>query len=205
MKRLILIDSDETLRRTDGSISDKTKKVIKQLIEEGNYIAICTGRPRYHTIEIMNMSGTCPIIISSNGAEIFDTNTNKVIHSSFIDLEECYKLIDYAINYDLRLIISVGDHEYVTKNLKNDNQILLDLDNYKEQLIGKNIYQCMIVDEKKEEVEKLKDLIESSKTIKVKNGLRPGEVSDLNWFTIGNTKATKGTALKKLAKHLKII
>lgn len=204
MQKLILIDSDETLRRTDGSISERTKEVIRKLIEEDYYVVICTGRPRYHTIEIMKEAGTCPIIISSNGAEIFDTSTNEIIASSFIDVEECYWLIDYAISYDLRLIISFGSHEYVTRDLKNDNQILLDLDNYKEQLIGNNIYQCMIVDDKVEEVKKLKDLVENSKTLKIKNGVSSNQINDLRWFTLGNPEATKGSALIKLANHLNI-
>ena len=204
MKKLILIDSDETLRRTDGSISEKTKEVIKKLIGNGNYVVICTGRPRYHTKKIMKMACSSPIIISSNGAEIYDNSTNQIINSSFVDKEECYKLIDYAINNDLRLIVSVGDYEYVTKNIRNDNQLLFDLNNYKDQLKDKNIYQCMVVDNKIEEVEKMKQLVNSSEKIRVKNGLRENEESDVNWFTVGSIEATKGYALIKLANYLNI-
>lgn len=204
MRKLILIDSDETLRRTDGSISTRTKEAIKKLKELDNYVVICTGRPRYHTETIMKDAGLSNIIVCSNGAEIFDTSTNEIIFSSFMDIEECYKLINYAIMHDLRLVVNVGNNEYVTKELKNDNQILLDFNNYKEQLKKKNIYQCMFVDSKVDEIEKLKILIASSETIKIKNRIDQNKVSDSNWFTVGSFEATKGSALVKLANYLNV-
>ena len=204
MKKLILIDSDGTLRKTDGTISNRTIEIIKRLVEEGSYVVICTGRPRYHTEIIMKDAGASTIIISSNGAEIYDTSIDKVICSSFMDIKECYKLIEYAVMHDLRLVINVGNIEFVTKELKNDNQILLDFNNYKEQLNGHNVYQCMFVDSKIDKIDELKRILENSETIKVKNKINQNKISDSNWFTIGNSDANKGTALISLAKFLNI-
>ena len=67
MKRLIIIDSDGTLRRTDGTFSDRTKEIIKKMLENNHYIVICTGRPRYHTEDIMKEVGSSPIIVANNG------------------------------------------------------------------------------------------------------------------------------------------
>ena len=54
MKYLIAIDSDGTLRHSDGNISDKTKKIIKKVVDCGNIVVICTARPRYYTLKISN-------------------------------------------------------------------------------------------------------------------------------------------------------
>lgn len=47
MKYIIAIDSDGTLRKTDGTISEFTKMVIKKQIEKENVVVICTARPRF--------------------------------------------------------------------------------------------------------------------------------------------------------------
>ena len=49
---LVVIDSDGTLRHSDGTITDRTKEVLKRLIEKNNIVALCTARPRYYTLEV---------------------------------------------------------------------------------------------------------------------------------------------------------
>ena len=72
MKYLIAIDSDGTLRRSDGTISNETKEVIKKLKDQGHIIVISTARPRYHTLKISNEVGINDYLISSNGTEVYD-------------------------------------------------------------------------------------------------------------------------------------
>lgn len=79
MKYIIAIDSDGTLRKTDGTISDFTKLAIKKQIEKENIIVICIARPRYHTQKISNEVGANRFMISSNGSEIYDVQKQKII------------------------------------------------------------------------------------------------------------------------------
>ena len=67
MPYLIAIDSDGTLRHSDGSISTRTKKIIEKLVIKGNIVTICTARPRYHTLKISEEVGINGFLISSNG------------------------------------------------------------------------------------------------------------------------------------------
>ena len=46
MKYIIAIDSDGTLRKTDGTISDFTKLAIRKQINKENIVVICTSRTR---------------------------------------------------------------------------------------------------------------------------------------------------------------
>lgn len=204
MKKLVLIDSDGTLRKSDGTFSDKTKQVIKELVDNNNYIVICTGRPRYHTEEIMKEVNASPIIVSNNGADIYNVNTKEEIGSYYINKDKCFSLIEYCYNNDLRLVISTGYVEYVNKELRNNNQILLDRNNYKEQLKDKNIFQCLIVEKDIKKLEKMKKDIIDNQEIEVKNGVIIDTAGYESWFTIGNSNANKGNALKTLANYLGI-
>ena len=94
--KLIFIDSDDTLKKTDGTISDRVKKAIEKNREVGNKIIICTARPRYQTLEVMKEAGSDSIIVSSNGSEIYDSNDNKIIFNSFIDNDSVIKMVKYA-------------------------------------------------------------------------------------------------------------
>ena len=75
MPYLIAIDSDGTLRHSDGSISARTKKIIEKLVIKGNIVTICTARPRYHTLKISEEVGINGFLISSNGDLLFISYT----------------------------------------------------------------------------------------------------------------------------------
>ena len=70
---IIAIDSDGTLRKTDGTISDFTKMVIKKQIDKENIVVICTARPRYHTQKISNEVGANRFMISSKESSLAGT------------------------------------------------------------------------------------------------------------------------------------
>ena len=120
---LIFIDSDETLKRSDGTISKRTKKAILENKKIGNKIIISTARPRYQTLDVKKEVKADDIIISSNGAEIYDSKNKEVISSFFIDSTEVIKLVDYAYQMNVRLILTIEDFEYVTKDIRNKKQI----------------------------------------------------------------------------------
>lgn len=96
MNYIIAIDSDGTLRRTDGEISERTKEAITKQIKKNNVVVICTARPRYHTLKISNEAGASKYLISSNGSEIFDSENQKIIWATYLKATDCQKLYDYA-------------------------------------------------------------------------------------------------------------
>lgn len=204
MSKLILIDSDETLRRSDGVISTRTKQAIKKLREQGNFIIVATGRPRYHAKQIMEESGATPIIIASNGSDIYDVYNDKSIDSRYLNNDECLELMRLSIENNLRIVFTVDDIEYVTKYVKNDNQILLDINDYKEILSTKKIKQCIILFNTNKDIEKILELINSSNNLKIINGILHIKENKTNWLSIGNKNTSKGYALKKISEYLNI-
>lgn len=201
MKYLIGIDSDGTLRHSDGTISLRTRQIIKNEKDNGNIVVICTARPRYHALKISKMVESSHFLISSNGTEVFDYKNNAVIWGAYLSFRNCKKIYEDVLKLDLRVIFVTENTEYATKFIRNDSQILLDERNLSE-LLSQNIKQIMIIDKDKNKIAKYQNFVMH------KYHLNVIDTSNANkeeaWFSIINKNASKGNALKHLAEYLNI-
>ncbi|MDD5979554.1 MAG: HAD family hydrolase [bacterium] len=202
--RLVFIDSDDTLKKSYGTISERIKKAIQENKKKGNKIIICTARPRYQTIEVMKDVGADSIIVSSNGSEIYDSNDNKIIFNSFIDKDPVIKLVEYAYLKDIRLILTMEDYDYVTKETRNPNQKLLNNSNYVGELTGCNVKQCMFIDKKSDDIYKIKDILSVDNKLHIVDEINENSSYEEKWFSVANSNCSKGNALKIVSKYLKI-
>lgn len=201
-QKLVLIDNDDTIKRSDGTISQRTKEAILRNKRHGNIIVICTSRPRYQAIEVMKEVGADSIVISSNGSEIYDTGNDKIINSLYIDKSEVFKFIEYAYLNDIRLILTAEGCEYVTKEVRNPKQILLIQYDYFNQLKDVNIKQCMFIDKKYKDIYRLKEIILKNRKVCIADEIREDDPYEKKWFSLANSSASKGNALVKLADYL---
>lgn len=200
-KKLIFINSEGALKKSDNEITEYTKKMIEENKKIGNRIIISTSKSRYQALEDMKKSGANDIIICSNGSEIYDAKNDKIIFNSFIDNEEIYKLVDYAFSNDIRMILTSDNYEYVTKEIRTSKQKLLNKDTYKNELNNCNIKQCMCTHKKYRILSKIKKIVSSNAKLNiVDEETRYSE----KWFVFMNTDCSKGNALKILAKYLEI-
>ena len=201
MKYLIAIDSDGTIRHSDGTISTRAKKVIKELIKKDNIIVICTARPRYHTLEISKKAGIDKYLISSNGTEVFDNSRNKVIYSAYLPKDKCKKIYKDSLKNNIRIMFVTDNTEYVTQFTRNNSQVLLN-DNNIDELLSKKIKQIMIIGKEKEKITYFQKEIEKKYKLKIIDV--SNDLNSESWFSIISNKASKGIALKKLAEYLDI-
>ncbi len=202
--KLIFIDSDDTLKKTDGTISNRVKKAIEKNIKVGNKIIICTARPRYQTLEVMKETGSDSIIVSSNGSEIYDSNDNKIIFNSFVDNDSVIKMVKYAYSKDIRLILTLENYDYVTKEIRNPNQKLLSKHNYVEELTDCNVKQCMFIDKKREEIYKIKNILSNVNKLHIVDEINENSLYEEKWFSVSNSNCSKGNALRIVSKYLSI-
>ena len=203
-RKLIFIDSDGTLKKSDGTISKRLKKSILENKKIGNRIIICTSRPRYQTIGVMKEVGADSIIVSSNGSEIYDNSNNKIIFNSFVDKDLVIKLVKYAYSKDIRLVLTMEDYDYVTKETRNSNQRLLNNNDYIEKLTNCNIKQCMFIDGKIDEIYKIKDILSKKDKIYIVDEISADSLSAEKWFSIASLNCSKGNALMIVSKYLNI-
>ena len=200
MPYLIAIDSDGTLRHSDGSISTRTKKIIEKLVIKGNIVTICTARPRYHTLKISEEVGINGFLISSNGTEVYDNLNNEIIYSAYLSPKYCKKIYLDVENIGIRAIFVCDNIEYATQFIRNDSQILLNENNI-DNMLAKNIKQIMIIGKNKEKIKKYKSKVEKYNLNIIDTS---NDAKEEIWFSIISNKASKGIALKKLVEHLSI-
>lgn len=202
--KLIFIDIDDTLKKTDGTISNRVKKAIEENRKTGNKIIICTARPRYQTLEVMKELGSDSIIVSSNGSEIYDSYDNKIIFNSFVDNDSVIKMVKYAYSKDIRLILTMEDYDYVTKEIRNPNQKLLSNSNYIKDLVECNVKQCMFIDKKSDEIYKIKGILSNDNKLHIVDEINENSSYEEKWFSVSNSNCSKGNALKIVSKYLNI-
>lgn len=200
MTYLIAIDSDGTLRHSDGSISDTTKKMIEELTRQGNIITICTARPRYHTMKISEEVGASRFLISSNGTEIYDSLNDKVIYASYLSSEHCKKIFYDLKSINIRAIFVCDNVEYATQFIRNDSQILLNENNIN-NMLTKKIKQIMVIGSDKDKIKKYKNKVKSYNLNIIDTS---NDIKKEIWFSIVSNESSKGIALKKLAEYLNI-
>lgn len=201
--KLIFLDSDDTLRDSKGEITSRIHEAIKKNIEIGNKVIIATSRPRYLAIDITKKANASKVVVSSNGAEIYDMDLHKILHNKHIKTKDVISFIEIAYQEDVRLIISVDDYDYVTKEPRNKNQILLDNNNYVNQIESLNVKQCMFIDEKTNSINKIKNLIQKY-NVAVIDEISNEDTYYEKWFSVANTDVSKGNALLFLADYFGI-
>ncbi len=198
MKYLICIDSDGTLRRTDGTISNKTKDVIKKLRKQGNIIVISTARPRYHTLKISKEVGIDDYLISSNGTEIYDNKNQKIIEAYYLENNLVEQIYNDTKELNIRTVFVTENTEYVTNFTRNDSQILLE--NYN-QIKDLNIKQIMVIDKNIDLVKEYQSKVEEYNVTIMDSSTK---IREEYYFSIISKTASKGTAVITLANYLNI-
>ena len=105
---LIISDFDGTLVRKDGKVSDKSKAIIRQYIQDGGKFAISTGRMPEAIISRAKELGLTGVVCCGQGAAIVDIETKKVLYEGTICNEVavaiCQKMEEMGLHihvYDL--------------------------------------------------------------------------------------------------------
>jgi Cof subfamily protein (haloacid dehalogenase superfamily) len=110
---LILLDIDGTIRRSDGSISDRTGAVIRALTRSGKHVVLASGRCATEVANISHACGGSHYGISCTGALVLDSISGQVVHADPIDKRDCQAVLEIASAFDLRFIMNTIPHKVV--------------------------------------------------------------------------------------------
>lgn len=115
---LIVSDFDGTLVKADGTISEFSKRTIKQFISDGGVFAISTGRMPAGILPRVKELGLSGFVCCGQGSVIVDVHTNEVISASKISNETaiavCKKMEEMGLHihvYDLWEYYSNADDD----------------------------------------------------------------------------------------------
>ncbi len=191
---LILSDLDGTLFRDDKTISDYTKEIIAAAQKKGILFGISTSRARTNVLNFLD--GIKPDVLITNGGGLATLKGQKIYSCEFT-IEETQALLNAALEI-------MGDSGSIT--IDNESGLY---SNSKEGFSDKfwtyndfkNFSQsCMKLCVQTLDKEKVSAIVERSGI----QGLDTHPFSDIPWFKLSKSGATKERAIQELRSNLNI-
>lgn len=93
MYKLIAIDLDGTLLNSYGVITENTKKIIKEVEEQGVNIILASGRPIDSIQAIANEIESKKYFIAGNGAIVYDIEKDEIIYENCLKKQKVLEII----------------------------------------------------------------------------------------------------------------
>ena len=205
MKKIVFFDLDRTLLNSDLDILEENKKAIKNARENGVEIAICSGRQQSQVRFYQEKSGAGRYIITTNGAEIYDTLEEEQLFKCPLEENFCKDLYNYIIKNDLFFRI---DTKYARYFNEEHNRILNEVlfDEEPNKFFNENdVLQFSVGSVDSEKIDKLIEYLKKFPEVKVECRYIARITADrLDIINILNKNASKGNAIRGLCKYLKI-
>lgn len=111
--KLIASDFDNTLIRSDGTVSDYTLKVIERFQQLGGKFMICTGRMFASIRKEAQALGLHGDIVCYNGGVVGDIDTGEIKYHSRMSKDLALEVVEYLESFDKIIHVYVDDVLYV--------------------------------------------------------------------------------------------
>lgn len=197
--KIIFIDLDGTLLNDKRQITKYTKNIIKKVTQRGIYVVLCSGRANNELIEKSKEASASSIVISNNGALIFDYKLNCKIFESKISKDILTSIWNFAQNNNIGLTYNSTYERYKNKNSKKKATII---DNIEE--IGDNVTQIVAETKNYSSIKKMKEIIEKKyQEIEMKNLVTMKNEAEFE-IDISNKFNSKGNSINKILEFLHI-
>lgn len=208
--KLVVLDLDGTLLKSDGSIGEETKKIIKTLRGKGVRFSFATGRLHNAVVEYAAELDIHTPIISLDGSLIKTFPENNILFESYVPVKYVTKALKIADKLLLNIALCHADAIYYTDH----NQLvprLMEKFGAKYELVDSyNNYldatlEIAVSADSRENIR----FLENKMTFPSSFGLstifyKSHNKSGIYFLEIKKHGSTKGTGLKRLAKKLKI-
>lgn len=205
MYKAIFSDIDGTLVDNKKIVSEETKKAIKKAKENGIEFIICSGRYYVSAKRFFQECNSSRYMICTNGAEIYDCETNQVLYSSNMEKDVCLKLYNIAVenNFVIKFDCKYGRFVYNSKDLLDPEMELTE--EITKFIHENNITQISFGSQNKEKLQNIKNEITEIGNIKISNEFI-WTVNQNEYFTVSynNKNVSKANAMFGLCKFLKI-
>jgi len=119
MYKLVAIDLDGTLLDTEKNISEENIEAVREALDSGCMVVVCTGRVHNAAAYFAQIINTPHPVISCNGAVITDQSTGEVIYDRPLEPETSERIIDICHRHRTYFHAYVNNEMY-TEVLKYD-------------------------------------------------------------------------------------
>ena len=180
MSKIIFSDLDGTLLSDDKSISQKNRQAIQDLLDEGHYFVICTGRPVASGREVakeLGLTSSGCYMVCFNGAVVYDCAADQVLKRNSVPFnymvhifEEAQKAGIYVQTYNETDVIALShtkELDYYVEHSKMSYKVV------------NNLYDAMDMEPQKVLLVELED---KQRLLDFKNKLEPWSKDKLNAF-----------------------
>ena len=115
--KLIAFDLDGTLLDDLKNIPDKNLQALERARDMGIELVPATGR-LYKAVPDF-LKDMCRYFMLINGAKVYDSLKNKVIHEAYIPWELALRIYEYADTFDCEYDAYIDDSAYMTESMWN--------------------------------------------------------------------------------------
>jgi Cof subfamily protein (haloacid dehalogenase superfamily) len=117
--RMIALDLDDTLLRSDHSISFRTRNAVKKAAAKGVVVVLASSRSSAaveHFARLLGMNRTQGYIIGNNGTVLQESHTGKIVFDVKIPAEEALLVFDMADAEGFAVQIYDDDIMYISRS-----------------------------------------------------------------------------------------
>ncbi len=201
--KVIFTDLDGTLLNNKSEITEYSKKVIQSAMQKGIYIIFCSGRASKDIIDKSKFVNAYPIIISDNGALVYNYETNTNIYQDKINFKELIEIWDFTQENNINIVYNAQLKRLKSKNANKEGMIINTADE-----IEDSITQIVVDTNNYDGIKKLKKLIDTKYTnLENKNlwKFSPKNSAEVYFeMDISNKFNSKGNAINKVLEYLNI-
>ena len=198
--KIVFTDFDSTMTIENGIVDIKNKVIFERLAEVGIPVVINTGRPLNYIIPKCKQFSTSNYVIASNGAEIYNFKTDKMIYQSVISKELICLLSSLIKKYNLFFMANSLKKRYTNKTTDNIGFILVDDLNDVPDDVSQVILESYDINSMMELRASLKEI----QGLKIANKTKHITDGKLLYYDIVNSEVSKGNALEILCNYLNI-
>ncbi|MCR5296591.1 MAG: Cof-type HAD-IIB family hydrolase [Clostridiales bacterium] len=108
--RAAVFDLDDTLLRDDLSISPFTMETLRKLSASGFTLVAASGRAKMSMLPFVKRIGCVPLYIACNGAEIWDTEKDELLHSEMFSADLAREIASFGVEHGVYAQTYAGEY-----------------------------------------------------------------------------------------------
>ena len=209
MKKIFFTDLDGTLLTDEKKVSPKTMEALTAFTDAGNYFAINTGRALDSAKAVQkenNLFFKGTYLIGFNGSEIYDCDLGKDVYRTGVPMDLVPAIFNLAKEYGIHchtynddILITPAEDEELAYYRRVIHTPYIVTDDICSALSDEPCKIIGIELKDRERIEKFKKAVED-----IAGDRLTLLFSNPYYLEIFNSEAGKGSAVKRLAKHLNI-
>ena len=205
MKKIVFFDLDGTLLNEEKSILKENKESIKKACENGIEVVICSGRQQSQVRYYQKEAGAGKYIITTNGAEIYDTELEEQLFNCSLEKEFCKEFYKYIVENKLFFRIDTKYARYINQEKNRLMDELLFNEEHNKFFEENIVLQFSVGSISSAKIDEVIEYLKKFPYIKVENRYNAKLTADpLDIINVINKNASKGNAIRGLCKYLKI-